>query len=272
MQKKKTETYTKKNNYSIYIILHPLTKECYIHFCTMTALQNTYKNHYILKNSLTKKLFQEHKYTLYPPEMYLLENIQCTKSEAYVHQIIWLKYFTNNKYLPLNHPDDITASQNLFEENREIYQKISEIPLENIINNDARLFGNYGRKKTKTDDPIKRDLHFLVSEEERDIIKNNAKKNNLTLSAYMREVALTGNTININYDAIKEHTREISLIKTQMNAVIQMLVDTNQAFPIDIENMIDLLKEIRDSEKTLLKSVRKEQLSLMKKITKELQK
>lgn len=264
----RTSTYKTKKEYHIFIILHPITNEYYIHFSTASSLRTIYKTHYTLQNPLTKKMFQEYRYTLYPPEMYSLEMAFCTQPEAYAKQLVWIKYFIEKQYHPLNHRDDLEASNDLFAENTEYLEKIKQHPVSFYINSETRLFANYGRERRDLEPTKKKQINFQTSQIEYEQIQKNAQLHNKKVSAYLREVALTGHVIEFNFQAIIEHTKQISLIKNEMNAYINTLVKTNQAYPVDVQNMILLLKEINESEKKMLKKINNEQLSLMKKIKK----
>lgn len=260
--RKKNSQYTEKKNYTIYVILHPHSKEFFVHFSATTALRNAMKQHYTLKNIYTKDMFEMHKETIYPPEMYALEETEMTRADCFVKKIIWIRYFMEHKYIPLNHVDDVTSSMNLFEENIPEYEDIKEIELEEVLGKSNRRFPHYGRERMEKDPELKtgerKQMKFFCSEEEYEIIKQNAKNRNQTLSAFIRDVSINTISIQNNYDAIQQHINEINQIKSELNAIITMLVNTNQAFPIDIEKMISLLQEINQSEKTMLQKTQNE--------------
>lgn len=101
-------------------------------------------------------------------------------------------------------------------------------------------------------------VKIYFNEEERQIIEGYAEKYGKTVSGYLREIALYGNAININYDAILEHTKVINNLKTEMHLIITMLVQTKQAYPLDVQRMVTLLEEITENEKMMLQKTRNE--------------
>ena len=107
-------------------------------------------------------------------------------------------------------------------------------------------------------------VKIYCSEEEYEVIKSLAENYGKTVSGYLREIALYGRTININYDAILEHTKMINTLKTEMHLIIKMLVQTKQAYPKDIERMVELLQEITKNQRTMLQKTAMERAKLHK--------
>lgn len=107
-------------------------------------------------------------------------------------------------------------------------------------------------------------VKIYCSEEEYQIIESHAAKCGKTVSGYLREIALYGKAININYDAIMEHTKIINNLKNEMHLIITMLVQTKQAYPLDIQRMVELLEEIGKNQKTMLQKTAKERADLHK--------
>lgn len=261
--------YTKIKPYTIYILLHPHTKEFYIHYATTSSLRNAMKQHYNLNNIHTKDMFKEHRETIYPPEMYALEEKELNAAECFVKKILWIKYFIEKNYIPLNHQDDISSSENLFEENISDYELIKALDIEKIICRTTRRFPHYGRERkvnNNTDELSneRKQMKFYCSEEERNLIAKNAADRGQSLSAYMRDVSTNVVSVNLNYDAVLQHINEINQIKSELNPIISMLVKTNQAYPVDIEKIISSLREIDRTEKIMMQNITKERQQIRK--------
>lgn len=107
-------------------------------------------------------------------------------------------------------------------------------------------------------------VKIYFSEEECKVIENYAAECGKTVSGYLREIALYGNAICVNYDAILEHTKIINTLKTEMHLIIKMLVQTKQAYPKDIERMVSLLEEITKNQKEMLQKTARERAKLHK--------
>ena len=107
-------------------------------------------------------------------------------------------------------------------------------------------------------------IKVYCSEEEYQIIESHAAKSGKTVSGYIRETALCGKAININYDAIMEHTKMINMFTTEMHLIITMLVQTKQAYPRDVERIVELLEEVAKNQKTMLQKTAKERERIRK--------
>lgn len=105
-------------------------------------------------------------------------------------------------------------------------------------------------------------VKIYCSEEEYEVIKSLAENYGKAVSGYLREIALYGRAICINYDAILEHTKMINTLKTEMHLIIKMLVQTKQAYPADIQRMVSLLEEITKNQKEMLQKTAKERAEL----------
>ena len=107
-------------------------------------------------------------------------------------------------------------------------------------------------------------VKIYCSEEEYEVIKSLAENYGKTVSGYLREIALYGRAFNINYDAIMDHTKIINTLKTEMHLIITMLVQTKQAYHLDIERMVELLEEISKNQKMMLQKTARERAELHK--------
>lgn len=107
-------------------------------------------------------------------------------------------------------------------------------------------------------------VKIYFSEEEYELIESHAAKCGKTVSGYLREVALYGSAICINYDAIMEHTKIINNLKEEMHLIIKMLVQTKQAYAADVRRMVSLLEEITKNQKEMLQKTAKEREKLHK--------
>lgn len=107
-------------------------------------------------------------------------------------------------------------------------------------------------------------VKIYCSEEEYQIIESHAAKCGKTVSGYLREIALYGRAICINYDAIIEHTKIINNLGEQIRLIIKMLVQTKQAYPADVRKLVSLLEDVTANQKTMLRRTLKESRDLHK--------
>lgn len=270
-----TTKYTLLKNHKIFIILQPKTKEFYIHFSSAQRLDKMYSSHFNLKNSCTAIMFQKWKETDYIPEMYLLEEAMCTVAEAEAKVLIWIRYFIDHEYVALNKPWQIQFARELYPENLSAYNEIKDTPIQNLLISQNRRCTNYGRKqerKPNGDPKAKHQVKFVCNNEEWEIIKAQARRHEKTPSAYIREIAKQGFALDINYKAITDHTREVSMLKNNLIVLIKFFVSTGTVYPIDVAAIVDLMEELVSGEKTMLQEVAKEREKVRELIIKELKK
>ena len=115
-------------------------------------------------------------------------------------------------------------------------------------------------------------LYFYCSPEEHDTIEKFARANERNVSGYCREIALQGAVVHLDYNCIREHTNELSRAKAQINAIVKLFAGTNGVYQSDIEELLKLLGELRDTENELLREFNRHALSIRKYAVNELKK
>lgn len=99
----------------------------------------------------------------------------------------------------------------------------------------------------------RKQVKFFCTDEEYETMKKHAHNLNMTLSAYLRGVALTnGRIIHYNYDAIRKHTDEVLEIKNKLYPVVAILTATGQVLPTEVQHIVSCIDTLVESEKKLL--------------------
>lgn len=99
----------------------------------------------------------------------------------------------------------------------------------------------------------RKQVKFFCTDEEYEAMKKHAHRLNMTLSAYLRGMALTkGRIIYYNYDAIRKHTDEVMGIKNKLYPVVAILTATGQVLPAEVQHIVSCLDSLVESEKKLL--------------------
>lgn len=268
--------YDEIKKHKLYIIYHEQTLQFYIGITAAMDLSNVFSQHYSMRNECTKELFKEYRETVYCPQIFVLQKVSCTFSEATSRQIAFVKHFQEGGYTSLNEDYIIESANDLEEYTEEIYKDISEKSVEDYLSPANRICGNYGRKrKNESDNPYtegKKQVKFFCTDEEYAVIQMNAKKHNLTVSAYLREVGLTGNIIYINYQAIVDHSKFLSKIKNMLISISNYYVHCGVAFPTDVDHLKKISEEVLAEEKKLYHATEKERQNLRKEIMKKIMK
>lgn len=143
MNKSKNDFYNKKEKRTVYVLISPIEKIFYINQCLTTSLKETYR-HNIKGRRQTTKEFINH---ISPnrPCVFVLENTNLTKVEAYNYVLIWIKIFLENGYLSFNNKKLIELSDHLYFENRRIYDQRKTVNLESFLSCENCLIPIYNK-------------------------------------------------------------------------------------------------------------------------------
>lgn len=96
-------------------------------------------------------------------------------------------------------------------------------------------------------------LHFFVSEQEMDMIKERMEQIGVTnLSAYLRKMAVDGYIINLDMTDIQEMTRLLRICSNNLNQYAKRANETGSVYAADIEDLNIRLDGLWDAAKKLL--------------------
>ena len=102
-------------------------------------------------------------------------------------------------------------------------------------------------------------LKIVLTDEESEQMKSNARAVDMSQSAYIKNIALGGGVVlKKNYKTIEEHSQKLDEILKEMKQTIAIIRETNQAFNPDLERLLQCMIEISQTENELLQTVRKE--------------
>ena len=108
---------------------------------------------------------------------------------------------------------------------------------------------------------MQRQINIKISEEEYKEISDNASILNKTTTAYVKELALSQNIINYNFDEIQKHTEEITEIKKILSQILYSILRNREIYKGDIQTILQLLQSISQSENELKATIRKDRNS-----------
>ena len=111
-----------------------------------------------------------------------------------------------------------------------------------------------------------------VSEEEYEALKEASEIADKTVNSYIKEIGLNKVILNINYDEIKEHTKEISELRSDISKIANVIVKTDEAYNADIKNILNLVQEVLDTEKKFLSMMERERKALRNSVNKTVKK
>ena len=91
-------------------------------------------------------------------------------------------------------------------------------------------------------------LYIRLKEDELQQIKKNAAACGRTTSAYIRETALNMCVLETDYQAILDHTNELSAFRNTINQLVFTIRKTENYTPKDLEYILDKVEDIFQSE------------------------
>ncbi len=100
-------------------------------------------------------------------------------------------------------------------------------------------------------------IKFFVTLDELEAISKKMKQTGITnRSAFLRKVAIDGYVIHIDYAYLKEHTRQIRMIGTNINQIAHHLNATGEIYQSDLIAIQEMLEEIWRLQRSILSSLR----------------
>lgn len=100
------------------------------------------------------------------------------------------------------------------------------------------------------------EIRVKVSEEEFNIISQNAGILDMKIASYIRAVAQNPKITIFDYAAIRHHTQRIGQIVNTINQLIFTIELNNDYQPKEIEGIAEYIEEIWETENKLLATVR----------------
>lgn len=101
-------------------------------------------------------------------------------------------------------------------------------------------------------------LHMYVSDQEEKLIHERmAETGIVSLSAYLRKMAIDGYIIHVDLSDICALTKLLGICSNNLNQYVRRANETGSIYAADIEDLYDRLFEIKVEVKTILKQFEK---------------
>ena len=143
---RKNKKYTELKKHTVFVLMHPFTKEFYVGYTLSHNMRSTYKDHYIEVKYKTADMVSALKRNGLKPCCFELETLECSKVEAYNHIVVWTKIFLENGFQNLDKGSTICYANDLLDKNVPLYEERKKTPLDELIDCKNCLFPDYGRK------------------------------------------------------------------------------------------------------------------------------
>jgi len=261
---RKSEKNTQKD-YIIYCIFSAETHSVFISSITREHDHQVYKDHVRGEQALTKELFNLAKKTDQYPGMYLLEEVHKTKREAYCNIIVWTKYFLQHGYNVLARQKTLDYAADLSEENQMLYQKIKELPLENIIHETRLLHRRKPRFKAKIDDDhvdAKPRITVLVTQDEHRAIQEKAQDAGLSMSKYCHDLIVNqgqptglGAILQVSFF---EYSEELKAINRTLRTLQLEIYQRGNYLPQDLQLIENKIEQVNENYKKVIRYIERQ--------------
>ena len=100
---------------------------------------------------------------------------------------------------------------------------------------------------------VTRRVSFLAEEDA--LVERRAEEAGITVPAYIRQQALNGQVVSINWDALREHSSQISRIEEKIMAYLAGRHADVWMYEADLEGIHEELSKIRESEVNLIEQI-----------------
>lgn len=289
--------YSKKSQYKevaqrvIYLLLFPGTKDFFIFHCPQKAVRDYYRQHIHGRYYKTKQAVENLVNQNLHPCLFILEEVNATKVEAYRYVVVWTKIFYDAGYVGLDQGSVKDYKDDLLEGNVVLYNERKDTNLSAFTTCDRCLVKIYNHAHCKYApdyiEPIedannkddipkeKTQLSIKVSQEEYAQIKMNAQACGQSISAFLKQNALEMKIIKPDQSIISENTAQIHEHRMAVIQLIYTIIKTNSYVPADLEYILDKTKSILKLENNFLgrfKEHAKQDIKRMKKDAREITK
>ena len=96
-------------------------------------------------------------------------------------------------------------------------------------------------------------IHFMVTEEERDMIKRRMEQSGMkNMRAYMLKMAIDGRVIHVEFESIREMVRLLSSVSNNINQIARRANQTGSVYAADVEELRDRYDEIWGQTKVIM--------------------
>jgi len=102
----------------------------------------------------------------------------------------------------------------------------------------------------------KHNIHFMVSEEERDMINRRMEQSGIkSKRAYMLKMAVDGRVISVELESVREMVRLLSNATNNINQIAKRANQTGSIYAADIDELSSRYDEIWGQTKVILKKL-----------------
>lgn len=248
----------------IYVIVSQIGNEVFVWKAKHPNSYQAYKDHTNHKFKQTKDLFERSEKEEKFPNLYVLETIITTQEEAFRHCVAWTKYFIEQGYTAISPSTLLNYTNDLLPETNEIYQRIKNLSVEEVLTTERVLVTDYKKRKKPAKREPKDEIKFTVSHNEYNHIVKCAEENGLSMAKYCKNMVLAGRIITLDSPPLSEYLAEVRGAKIILRQILYAYYQNGKYYPADLENIQKMIDIICDEEKKLQEEFRENTRQIMK--------
>ena len=258
--------YSKKSQYKevaervIYLLLFPGTNYFFITHCPKKAVRDYFRQHMHGTYYKTKQAIEKLKKQNLHPCLFVLEEVNTTKVDAFRYVVVWTKILSEAGYVGLDQGNVSVYKDDLLDKNISLYNTRKDTNLSEILTCEhcmVRIYShshcrfapdyvetNESVSKQKKGDNEKIQLSIRVTHEEYEQIKMNAQACGQSISAYAKQNALEMQVIKPDLSIVAENTAQLHEQRMAVTQLIYTIKKTNNYVPADLEYILEKTKLI----------------------------
>ena len=102
----------------------------------------------------------------------------------------------------------------------------------------------------------KHNVHFMVSEHERDMINRRMEQSGIkSMRAYMLKMAIDGRVISVELESVQEMVRLLSIATNNINQIAKRANQTGSIYAADLDELNSRYEDIWEQTKTILRKL-----------------
>ena len=266
---KNASMYEVEREQIIYVIVSPIDRRFFVGKVTKNNARNRYKNHYTLRHTQTKSLFQESLAAGERPRMYLLEEVNQTEKDAYRHVIAWIRFFKGHGYTSCAYPETNRYADNIRDESKEFFRTISTLNITELLSPEKELFPNYGgkyeaRKEKNGDEDTVITMKLTVREAED--IRKKADERGQSINKYCRACVLDGAIYNYSFEYFTEYINELRYARNNLKQVILAIYQNRNYYPEELKQVQELADTVAEHEAKITDKINRTMRSFHRKV------
>ena len=235
---------------SVYVIFNLKKDSVFIWTGKKGNLRRNFFNHCTLRHPGTKAMFEEAQKSGALLEIYLLEDIVATKKMAYGNCLAWAKYFVEHGFNLVPYRRIEECCEVLTERQQALYNKIKDIPFEQICGPGKVLFRNFGQKKEdKKENKVvlnkngvaKTRMSVPLSWPEYEAVRRASKEKGISMAAFVRNRILNEKTFNIDFDFAQENFKNLCDAKENLRQIVFAIYTEGSYSQADMKNIQTLV-------------------------------